>query len=78
MLTNKQIVDAQRVLKRFESTPVKFIREDGVSCWRVTYDDDTYNLMLGVISAVAEMPIRELETPTEIASSVVAYHREKI
>ena len=73
-MTNQHIIDAQRVLKRLESTPVKVEREHGETVWQVTYDDDTYNKLLNVITEVAKTPLREAPIP----QAIIEYHRDKI
>ena len=74
-MTNKQIIDAQRVLKRLEGTPVRVDREHGQTVWQVTYDDNTYNALLGVIDAVAHIPLKEYLPPYQPPAD---YHRDRI
>lgn len=74
MLGNKHIIEAQRILKRLEGTPVRVQREHGETVWQVTYDDDTYNNLLTVITEVANTPLREAPIP----QAIIDYHREKI
>lgn len=87
-MTNKQIIDAQKILRKLEGTPTKFYREDGEAFWQVTYDNETYNNLLNVVTAVANTPIKESYTATYVNQnnlppevpviSVMDYHREKI
>ena len=73
-MTQKQIVDAQRLLRKLESTPVKFYGANGKQYWQVTYDNDTYSALLSVISDVAKTPML-----TQNSFDVVEnYHREKM
>lgn len=73
-MTNKQIFDAQKVLTKLQGTPVRLYNQSGQSFWQVTYDNETYNLLLGVVTAVAELPIRSISTfPDE-----QDYRRERI
>lgn len=80
-MTNKQIMDAQKVLRRLEGTPVKIQNDKGMVYWQVTYDNDTYSNLLNVVTAVANTPIKEVYTQPirDITyESVVDYHRDKI
>ena len=84
-MTNKQIMDAQKVLRKLDSTPVKFYGKDGGLYWQVTYDNDTYNKLLNVVTAVANTPVKEPNIVREqpivrdvMYESVVDYHRDKI
>ncbi len=90
-MTNKQIIDAQKVLSKWRGTPVKMLEEHGQVYWQITFDNDTYGKMLSVVSAVAEMPIREayVPSPQPIYSRAYTsyntsseppldYHRDKI
>lgn len=81
-MTNRQIVEAQRILKRLEGTPVRIDKEHGETFWQVTYDDDTYNKLLSLVEAVAKTPMKEVNYDMSpdgnpIISST-PYHREKI
>lgn len=73
-MTQKQIVDAQRLLRKLESTPVKFYGESGIQYWQVTYDNETYNALLGIISDIARTPLYT-QTQFEVTEN---YHREKV
>lgn len=73
-MTQKQIVDAQKLLRKLESTPVKFYNESGIPYWQVTYDNDTYNALLGIISDIARTPLYT-QTQFELGEN---YHREKV
>lgn len=87
-MTNKQIVDAQKILRRLEGTPVRLQNDSGQLFWQVTYDDRTYNDLLGLVVAVAQTPLKESYTTTYVnpnnlppeasVISVMDYHREKI
>ena len=83
-MTNKQIVDAQRILRRLEGTPVRFTNSNGQVFWQITYDDDTYRSLLNVVGSVASIPIKEVHTNTQPTvrdtafESVTDYHRDKI
>jgi hypothetical protein len=73
-VNNKQIFDAQKVLSKLQGTPVRLFNETGQAFWQVTYDDETYKLLLNVVSAVANTPIRSTYEVIEPQD----YHREKI
>ena len=75
MLTDKQIMKAQRVLRKLDATPVKLTRGDGVICFQVTYDNTTYNELLSVLNDVASEPLR---CQAEPIISIADYHREKV
>lgn len=87
-MTNKQIVDAQKVLRRLEGTPVKVQNDSGQVFWQVTYDNETYNNLLNVVTAVASTPIKESYTTTYVnpnnlppeatVISAMDYHRDRI
>ena len=78
-MTNKQIVDAQRVLRQLEGTPVRVTNDNGQIFWQVTYDDGTYRDLLNVVTAVARIPVKETSIVRDTAiESVVDYHRDKI
>ena len=78
-MTNKQILNAQKVLRKLESTPVKVYRGDGTVCWQVTYDNETYRDLLNVVTTVANIPVKEPTFVRDTAyESVVDYHRDKI
>ena len=73
-MTNKQIFAAQKVLTKLQGTPVRLFNETGQAFWQVTYDNETYNMLLEVVTAVAETPIRTISTfPDE-----QEYRRERI
>lgn len=80
-MTNKQIMDAQKILRRLEGTPVNVYGDNGKVFWQVTYDDDTYRDLLNVVTAVARIPVKEVYTQpirdTEF-ESITDYHRDKI
>ena len=63
-MTNKQIIDAQKVLSKWRGTPVKMFEEHWKTYWQITFDNDTYGKMLSVVSAVAEMPMQDTYTTT--------------
>ena len=63
-MTNKQILDAQKVLSKWRGTPVKMLEEHGQTYWQITFDNETYGLMLNVVTSVAETPIKEIYAPT--------------
>lgn len=71
-MTNKQIVNAQKILRQLEGTPVRLQNDSGQVFWQVTYDDKTYNDLLNVIVAVAQTPIKEVQTPVR-ESRVTTY-----
>lgn len=73
-MTQRQIVEAQKLLRKLESTPVKVFGESGLTYWQVTYDNDTYNALLGIISDIAKTP---LNTPTQF-DVVENYHRDRV
>lgn len=80
-MTNKQIIDAQKILRKLEGTPTKFYREDGEPFWQVTYDDATYRDLLNVLVAVSHTPIKETVSSfvrDTAYESVIDYHRDKI
>ena len=76
-MLNKHIVEAQKVLKRLDGTPVKFLGGDGKQHWQVTYDDDTYNSLIGVLEAVAHTPMKEYVESAPVIE-LPEYHRNKI
>ena len=57
MLTDNQIMRARNVLRKLDKTPIVLTRGDEVVCFRVTYENDTYNDLLSVIDAVASQPL---------------------
>lgn len=83
-------MDAQKVLRRLEGTPVRISNKEGQVFWQVTYDNDLYNDLLNVVIAVAKIPIKDINTTTYSGAytrdamgnlqpdPVVEYHREKI
>ena len=73
-MTQKQIVDAQRLLRKLESTPVKVSGVGGKVYWQVTYDNETYKSLLGILSDIAKTPIYT-QTQFEMTEN---YHREKV
>lgn len=80
-MTNKQIIDAQKVLSKWRGTPVKMLEEDGRVFWQITFDNDTYGKMLSVVSSVAEMPIKEVYQTTYREpqfNPITDYRRDKI
>ena len=77
-MTNKQIMDAQKILLRLEGTPVKLYREDGQAFFQVTFDSTTYNDLLNIVVAVSKTPRRENFVRDTAFESVVDYHRDKI
>ena len=85
-MTNKQIVEAQKLLRKLESTPVRVQNEQGMMFWQVTYDDSTYRMLLKILTDVASIPIKEYDyTPRYVSNtvqpsteSVTTYHRDKI
>ena len=82
-MTNKQIVEAQKLLRKLDGTPVKVYNEQGNVFWQVTYDNDTYSSLINVLEAVAKTPIKEYTTSTNSLYSLYQqpskdYHREKI
>jgi hypothetical protein len=83
-MTNKQIVEAQKLLRRLDGTPVKVYNEQGEVYWQITYDNATYNSLVNIIEAVAKTPIREYTTNTNSLPNLyyqqptTDYHREKI
>lgn len=85
-MTNKQIVEAQKLLRKLDGTPVKVYNEQGNVFWQVTYDNDTYSSLINVLEAVAKLPIKEYtvypqpaySSYTQPDSTPTEYHREKI
>lgn len=80
-MTNKQIIDAQKILRRLEGTPVKVCSDSGQVSWQVTYDDGTYRTLLNLLTTVATIPIKESKETfvrNTAYESVVDYHRDKI
>ena len=85
-MTNKQIVEAQKLLRKLDGTPVKVYNEQGDVYWQVTYDNSTYSSLINIIETVSKLPIKEYATypqPTypsyaQPASNPIEYHREKI
>ena len=75
-MTNKQIISAQKVLRVLESTPI-IMERDKV---QVTYDMETYNDLLGIITDVANTPLKEYGARVIPNTYVqpIDYHREKI
>ena len=76
-------MDAQKILRRLDSTPVRVQNSSGQVFWQVTYDNNTYNDLLNVVTAVAKTPIREYSQPVQpiretVYESVIDYHRDKI
>lgn len=82
-MTNKQIMDAQKILRKLDSTPVRISNSSGQVFWQVTYDNDTYNDLMNLIVAVSRTPIKEAYIKESFVrdtayESVVDYHRDKI
>lgn len=82
-MTNKQIVEAQKLLRLFEKTPVKVYNNHGDVYWQVVYDNETYNSLMNVVESVAKMPIRDyysniIPEDESAYTQPVAYHRDKI
>ena len=92
-MTNRQIVEAQKLLRKLEGEPVKVYNEHGECFWQVTYSNDSYNSLINIVEGVAKTPIKEYSSyptaptrpltasvypPTASAYSSVDYHREKI
>lgn len=75
-------MDAQKILRRLDSTPVRLQNSSGQVFWQVTYDNNTYNDLLNVVTAVAKTPIKEYtyQQPARdtMYESVIDYHRDKI
>ena len=69
-MTNKQILTAQKILRKLDGIPIK-VTNDGRSIIQVTYDLDTYNMLLGTLSDVAAMPMAE---PLDSSG----YHRDRV
>lgn len=63
-MTNKQIIDAQKVLSKWRGTPVKMLEEHGQVYWQITFDNDTYGKMLNIVATVAELPLQDSYTTT--------------
>lgn len=89
MVNNKTIVDAQKVLSKWQGTSVRMLEEHGKVFWQITFDNDTYGKMLNVVSSVAETPIKDTynqpqrpiynQTYSSYNTNPDAeYHREKI
>ena len=85
-MTNKQIVEAQRLLRKLEGEPVKVYNEQGITFWQVTYSNDTYNSLMNIVEAVAKTPIKEYNSYpqssyvsyTQTNLNLPEYHREKV
>lgn len=85
-MTNKQIVEAQKLLRKLDGEPVKVYNEQGTTFWQVTYTNESYNSLLSIIESVANTPIKEYNSypqPTysnyaQLISDSTEYHREKV
>ena len=84
-MTNKQIIEAQKLLRKLEGEPVKVYNEQGTTFWQVTYENDTYCSLINILESVANTPIKEYSsypqpTYTPYSQHVFTpdYHREKI
>lgn len=85
-MTSKQIIEAQKLLRKLEGEPIKVYNEQGTTFWQVTYSNEAYNSLINIVEAVAKTPIKEYTVypqPTysnyvQTNSSPVEYHREKI
>jgi hypothetical protein len=73
-VTQKQIVAAQKILRRLDKTPIKLMRADGKVCFQVTYESDMYNDLLNIIETVADTPLYNQTT----FDTPINYHREKV
>lgn len=86
-MTNKQITDAQKLLRKLEGEPVKVFNEQGTVFWQVTYSNESYNSLMNIIESVAKTPIKEYASYPQPTYSnypqintvpTAEYHREKI
>ena len=85
-MTNKQIVEAQKLLRKLDGETVKVFNEQGTTFWQVTYTNESYNSLLSIIESVANAPIKEYNsypqpTYSNYAQSIAdstEYHREKV
>ena len=84
-MTNKQIVEAQKLLRILDGTPVKVYNEHGDVFWQVTYSNDAYSALVNVVETVARTPIKEYSSSisslySQTTNSVTTpdYHRDKI
>lgn len=68
-MTNKQILMAQKILRKLDGIPIR-VTDDRTTI-QVTYDLDTYNMLLGTLSEVAAMPMAE---PLDSSG----YHRDRV
>lgn len=71
-MTTKQILDAQKVLRLLDGTPIRMSGDRKTV--QVTYDMETYNALLGVLMAVSDEEPKNVPT----FSTPTDYHREKI
>ena len=81
-MINKQIMEAQKILRKLDGTPVKVYNDHGEVFWQVTYDDNTYNTLLNILDSIAKTPIKEYYNmpsyPQPTYYPPADYHREKI
>lgn len=68
-MTNKQILMAQQMVRKLDGIPIRI--SENRKTVQVTYDMDTYNLLLGTLTAVAEMQITEPQ-------GLSGYHRDRV
>ena len=85
-MINKQIIEAQKLLRKLEGEPVKVYNEQGTTFWQVTYSNESYNSLLNIVEAVAKTPIKEYtaypqqtySTYAQPNATPIDYHREKV
>ena len=86
-MTNKQIIEAQKLLRKLEGEPVKVFNEQGITFWQVTYSNESYNSLMSIVESVAKTPIKEYANYPQPTYTCYAqtntvptaeYHREKI
>lgn len=79
MIGNKQIIEAQHLLRKLEGAPVRLSVENGDNYWQVTYDDSTYRSLVDLVVAVSQLPIKESPVIRDTYyESISDYHRDKI
>ena len=76
-MTHKTIMQAQKVLRKLEGTPIIVKPDNSV---QVTYEHETYSALFEVLVAVSKEQLGESETvaPSPYAQSITEYHREKV
>ena len=74
-MLSRHIVNAQKVLRKLEGTPIIVKPDNSV---QVTYDSETYKMLLEVIVACSEERV-EVEESRPLERPVMpSYHRERV